>query len=53
MLPFEIEETILDLLAQDDKGHSALKTCSLVCQAFLPICRKHVFGTIVLGSDYY
>ena len=49
VLPLEIEETILDLLAEDDKGHSALKTCSLVCHAFLPICRKHIFGSIVLN----
>ena len=48
VLPLEIEESILDLLAEDDKGHSALKTCSLVCHAFLPICRKHIFGSIVL-----
>ena len=47
--PLEIEETILDFLAEDDKGHSALKTCSLVCQAFLHICRKHIFGNIILG----
>ena len=49
--PLEIEEKILDLLAEDDEGHSALKICSLVCQAFLPICRKHIFGSIVL-NDY-
>ena len=49
-VPLEIEETILDLLAEDDEGHSALKTCSLVCQAFLPICRKHIFGSIVLND---
>ena len=52
MLPLEIEETILDLLAEDDESHSALRTCSLVCHAFLPICRKHIFGSIVL-NDYY
>ena len=49
IFPLEIEENILDLLAEDDKGHSALKMCSLVCQAFLRICRKHIFGSIVLG----
>ena len=49
-IPLEIEETILDLLAEDDEGHSALKTCSLVCHAFLPICRKHIFENIVLNA---
>ena len=47
--PLEIEETILDVLAKDDKDRLALKTCSLVCQAFLPICRKHIFESIVLN----
>jgi hypothetical protein len=51
VLPLEIEETILDLLAEDDEDHSELKTCSLVCQAFLPICRKHIFECIVLNKD--
>ena len=49
--PLEIKETILELLAEDDKGHLALKTCSLVCQEFLPICRKHIFKSIVLDDS--
>ena len=48
--PLEIKETILELLAEDDKGHLALKRCSLVCRAFLPICRKHIFENIILLS---
>ena len=51
IFPLEIEEIILDFLAEDDQNHSALKACSLVCHAFLPICRKHIFGSIVLTSD--
>ena len=47
--PLEIEEKILNILAEDDEGHSTLKTCSLVCQAFLPICRKYIFGSISLN----
>ena len=52
IFPLEIEELILDLLAEleDDEDHSALKICSLVCQAFLPTCRKHIFGSIVLSD---
>ena len=54
IFPLEIERTILELLAEDDEGHSALKTCSLVCQGFLPIlCRKHIFGSIVLIASRY
>ena len=52
IFPLEIEELILDLLAEGDASYSAIKTCSLVCQAFLPICRKHIFGSIFL-NDYY
>ena len=48
--PLEIEEKILNILAEDDEGHSELKICSLVCQAFLPICRKHIFENIVLNG---
>ena len=42
---------VLDLLAEDNDAHSALRTCSLVCHEFIPICRKHIFGSIVL-YDY-
>ena len=48
ILPLEIKGTILDFLAKD---HDALKLCSLVCQAFLPRCRKYLFESIVL-DDY-
>ena len=51
IFPLEIEETIINLLAEDDDiGHSALKTCSLVCRAFLPICRKHIFESIAIDD---
>ena len=55
ILPLEIEEIILNILGaaddEDDESHFALKTCSLVCQAFLPICRKHIFGKVVLNDQ--
>ena len=53
ILLLETGETILDLLSKDDRppDHSALKEYSLVCQAFLPICRKHIFGSIVLNDN--
>ena len=50
LFPHEIEETILDFLAEDD---TALKICSLVCKAFLHICRTHIFGNIVLNAGEY
>ena len=48
IFPLEIEEMILDHLAKDDE---ALKTCSLVCRAFLFICRKYIFKNIVIKND--
>jgi hypothetical protein len=50
IFPLEIEEIILDILAEDDEDHLALKICSLVCRTFLPICRKHIFRSIVLNT---
>ena len=51
IFPLEIEEKILDILgSEDDKGHPAMKTCSLVCHAFLHICRKHIFEFIFLNE---
>ena len=55
LFPLEIEEKILDILGEDDEdyeGHLSLGMCSLVCQAFLPICRKHIFGSIVLNPSH-
>ena len=49
-IPLEIHGAIIDLLAEDDKTGSAVKTCSLVCWAFLPLCRKHIFASIVIDD---
>ena len=35
IFPHEIEELILDRLAEDDEDHLAFKMCFYVCQAFL------------------
>ena len=48
IFPLEIEEKILNFLAEDDKYFSAMEVCSLVCQRFLSICRKYIFGWIAL-----
>ena len=51
LLPLEIEETILNHLAKiDGRSHPTLNACSLVCRAFLPICRKHIFRVISLDN---
>ena len=51
IFPLEIEEKIIDILGGEDKGHSAMKTCSLVCHTFLHICRKHIFESIFLNAS--
>ena len=48
-IPLEIHETIIDLLAEDDKNFVPIKAYSLVCRTFLPLCRKHIFASIVLN----
>ncbi|KIM35768.1 hypothetical protein M413DRAFT_32232 [Hebeloma cylindrosporum] len=50
-LPPETIENIIDILAQDDPDHSRLKTCSLVCQMFLELCRKHIFASITIDGQ--
>ena len=52
IFPLKIEETILNHVGEIEKyqRHPTLKKCSLVCRAFLPICRKHIFRTIALHN---
>ncbi|KDR73550.1 hypothetical protein GALMADRAFT_72352 [Galerina marginata CBS 339.88] len=50
VFPLEIQEIIINTLAEDDDGHLTLKTCSLLCQAFLPMCRKHIFASVILND---
>ncbi|KAF8334460.1 hypothetical protein F5887DRAFT_1079686 [Amanita rubescens] len=50
IFPLEVEERIIDLLAEDAEDLVSVKTCSLVCRAFLPLCRKHIFASVVLNA---
>ncbi|KIM43876.1 hypothetical protein M413DRAFT_26156 [Hebeloma cylindrosporum] len=52
-LPLEVIETVIDTLARDDPGFSSLKTCSLACQCFLELCRKHIFASITIKDGKY
>ncbi|KAF8148880.1 hypothetical protein B0H34DRAFT_735688 [Crassisporium funariophilum] len=49
IIPLEIVETIIDIVAEDDTD--SVNACSLVCQAFLPLCRKHIFASVVLNGS--
>ncbi|KDR73091.1 hypothetical protein GALMADRAFT_252553 [Galerina marginata CBS 339.88] len=49
-IPLEVIQAVIDILAQDDKELSSLKSCSLVCQTFLHLCRKHIFASIFLDG---
>ncbi|KAH9923252.1 uncharacterized protein B0H18DRAFT_474185 [Fomitopsis serialis] len=46
-LPLEIQEQVLDHLHDDP---SALEACSLVCSAWLPTARLHLFRTVKLRT---
>ena len=50
ILPLEIEEIVIDFLAENDKDLLSVKACSLGSRASLPLCRKHIFGSIVLNN---
>jgi hypothetical protein len=50
VLPFEIVEMIIDLLAEQNDKNS-LKATSLVCQSVLPRCRKFLFSSIEINKD--
>ena len=50
IFPPEIEEIIINCLAVDDIWFSAMKTCSLVCKAFLHICRKHIYRYLIVNN---
>ncbi|KIM35771.1 hypothetical protein M413DRAFT_32235 [Hebeloma cylindrosporum] len=52
-LPFEIIEVIVDTLAQHDPGFSSLKMCSVVCQVFLDLCRKHIFASVTTHGQHH
>lgn len=46
-LPQELIESIIDLLSKDI---STIRACALACWQFLPACRKHIFGDLVIAS---
>lgn len=52
ILPPEISEEIISILAQDDPSFSSTKACALVCHRFHYLCRKHIFASIALNDRY-
>jgi len=48
LFPTDIVEIIIDVLAADDI--QSVKSCALVCHAFLPLCRNHIFSSIRLND---
>lgn len=50
LLPWEICDRILDHFFDDAPS---LRICSLVCHAWLPTCRLHLFRTIAIGIDEF
>ncbi|KAF9485560.1 hypothetical protein BDN70DRAFT_988764 [Pholiota conissans] len=49
IVPLDVVWVIIEHLFQLDPA--SVKTCSLVCHAFLPICRRHIFGHIRVKDD--
>ena len=47
VLHLDIIENIVDILFKDDaEGLQYVKTFSLTCQSFFPLCRKYIFASI-------
>ena len=53
-LPLELVERIIDDVAEYDNNYidkfSSIKACALVCHCFLPLCRKYIFGSVILDT---
>ncbi|KAF9477047.1 hypothetical protein BDN70DRAFT_995212 [Pholiota conissans] len=50
--PLDIIESIVDILAASDL--QSIRTISLTCHAFLPICRKRLFSSVsLMNRDIY
>ena len=50
-VPVDILEHVVDILAADDDQIS-IKAFSLVCHSVLHFCRKHIFKTIIIDTNY-
>ena len=51
-LPLDILLYIIDLLAVGDhEDIKSLQTLSQTCKSMVPLCRKHLFSFLVLGSE--
>ncbi|KAF9473815.1 hypothetical protein BDN70DRAFT_937134 [Pholiota conissans] len=53
ILPFDIIEKIIATIALelDDLSFSTTKRCSVVCSEWLPVCRKHIFASIIVSPS--
>jgi hypothetical protein len=50
-LPFDVLAYIIDLLARGDDGDiKSLQILSQACKFMVPLCRKHIFSSLHLGS---
>ena len=52
-LPLDILLLIIDLLAgRDDEDVKSLRILSQVCKSMVPLCRKHLFSSLSLHSEF-
>ena len=45
VLPLEICEIVIDMLASKKNNQTSVQDCSCVSRSFLHLCRKHIFAT--------
>ena len=54
VLHLDIIENVVDILFNDDaEGLKYVKTFSLTCQSFLPLCKKYIFASIEIQVGNY
>ena len=52
-LPLEILACIIDLLgAERGRNMDSLQNLSQACRSFVPLCRKYIFSSLVLSTEY-
>ena len=52
LIPVDVVDKVIEILAQDDPNLVSTKVCSLVCHDFFDLCRKHIFASITLNNTY-
>lgn len=51
MVPLEIHFHIIESFRDDDRDNGSIANCALVCRAWLPICRRKLYSSLIRLSS--